>query len=59
MIMLAVQSKVNEMLSSKKSIDAIAKEVIRGDWGNGQDRKNNSQKPVMTIFRYKKGSMNS
>lgn len=32
--------KVNEMLSSKKSIDAIAKEVIRGDWGNGQDRKN-------------------
>lgn len=28
------------MLSSKKSIDAIAKEVIRGDWGNGQDRKN-------------------
>ena len=37
---VAVQSKVNEMLSSKKSIDAIAKEVIRGDWGNGQDRKN-------------------
>lgn len=28
------------MLSSKKSINAIAKEVIRGDWGNGQDRKN-------------------
>ena len=32
--------KVNEMLSSKKSINAIAKEVIRGDWGNGQERKN-------------------
>ncbi|MFZ2304610.1 MAG: hypothetical protein WAV75_03360 [Streptococcus suis] len=28
------------MLSSKKSINAIAKEVIRGDWGNGQERKN-------------------
>ena len=35
-----VQSKVNEILSSKKSIDTIAKEVIRGDWGNGQERKN-------------------
>lgn len=23
----------------KKSVDEIAKEVIRGDWGNGQDRK--------------------
>ena len=41
-----VQSKVNALLngsskpSNKKSIDEIAKEVIRGDWGNGQDRKN-------------------
>lgn len=40
-----VQNKVNELLgssstSNKKSIDEIAKEVIRGDWGNGQDRKN-------------------
>ena len=40
-----VQSKVNALLngsskpSNKKSIDEIAKEVIRGDWGNGQDRK--------------------
>lgn len=25
---------------SKKSIDEIAKEVIQGKWGNGQDRKN-------------------
>jgi hypothetical protein len=24
----------------KKSIDEIAREVIRGDWGNGADRKN-------------------
>ena len=24
----------------KKSIDELAREVIRGDWGNGQDRKN-------------------
>ena len=26
--------------SKKKSIDELAREVIRGDWGNGQDRKN-------------------
>lgn len=25
---------------AKKSVDEIAREVIRGDWGNGQDRKN-------------------
>ena len=42
----AVQSRVNEILSgtnskpSGKSIDEVAREVIRGDWGNGQDRKN-------------------
>lgn len=40
----AVQKRVNEMLSGKssspsKSIDAIAKEVINGYWGNGADRK--------------------
>lgn len=43
----AVQNRVNEILSGKsssqsnvKSIDTLAREVIRGDWGNGQDRKN-------------------
>ena len=43
----AVQNRVNEILSrrsstysSGKSIDTLAREVIRGDWGNGQDRKN-------------------
>jgi hypothetical protein len=25
--------------SSLKSVDEIAKEVIRGDWGNGDERK--------------------
>ena len=41
-----VQKLVNQMSSnkkvaaSKKSIDEIAKEVINGDWGNGQERKN-------------------
>ena len=47
-----IQAKVNEILNSssssstpvnKKSVDEIAKEVIRGDWGNGQDRKNRLQ----------------
>lgn len=42
----AVQARVNEILygsntsALSKSIDTIAREVIRGDWGNGQDRKN-------------------
>ena len=42
----AVQERVNEILygsntsAPSKSIDTIAREVIRGDWGNGQDRKN-------------------
>lgn len=43
----AVQNRVNEILSGKsssrsggKAIDTLAREVIRGDWGNGQDRKN-------------------
>lgn len=43
-----VQSEVNRLLnggsssssSSKKSIDTIAREVIQGKWGNGNDRKN-------------------
>ena len=42
----AVQNRVNEILSgtnsnsNRKSIDILAREVIRGDWGNGQDRVN-------------------
>lgn len=40
----AVQNRVNEKLGAdtsiaSKSIDEIANEVIRGDWGNGEDRK--------------------
>lgn len=40
----AVQERVNEMLSGKspqkllKSVDEIAREVIRGKWGNGEER---------------------
>ena len=40
-----VQAKVNELLagetkkSSKKSVTTIAKEVIAGKWGNGQERR--------------------
>ena len=30
--------------SQKKSIDVIAREVIAGDWGNGDDRKNRLKK---------------
>lgn len=46
----AVQNRVNEILSGSaskptgKSIDTLAREVIRGDWGNGQDRKNRLEK---------------
>ena len=42
----AVQNRVNEILgakprpSNRKSNEEIANEVIRGDWGNGADRKN-------------------
>lgn len=41
---LAVQNHVNEKLgagtqTSSKSIDEIANEVIRGEWGNGSERK--------------------
>lgn len=40
-----VQNRVNQILNVsshpvRKSVDTIAREVIRGDWGNGQDRKN-------------------
>lgn len=40
----AVQNRVNEILGSqpsapKKSIDELAREVIRGDWGNGAARR--------------------
>ena len=41
----AVQSRVNELLgnskpvASSKSIDELAHEVIRGNWGNGEARK--------------------
>ena len=42
----ALQNRVNEILYGSvskpngKSIDTLAREVIRGDWGNGQDRVN-------------------
>ena len=46
----AIQSIVNQKLGAgsssnlnKKSNETIANEVIRGDWGNGQDRKNRLQ----------------
>ena len=40
-----VQARVNQLLGLKpkpagKSIDTLAREVIRGDWGNGQQRYN-------------------
>ena len=36
----AVQKRVNEILyTPKKSVDEIAREVIHGDWGNGEERK--------------------
>lgn len=39
----AVQNRVNQLMSgssssASKSIDTLAKEVIQGKWGNGQDR---------------------
>lgn len=41
----AVQQRVNEILRGgggghKKSVDEIARECIRGNWGNGKDRRN-------------------
>ena len=40
-----IQAKVNELMGTStpvpsKSIDELAREVIQGKWGNGQDRKN-------------------
>lgn len=40
-----VQARVNELLGQKpkpagKTVDTLAREVIRGDWGNGQQRYN-------------------
>ena len=35
-----VNAKLNSGSPKKKSIDEIAREVIQGLWGNGQDRKN-------------------
>ena len=39
-----IQAKVNELMGAKttvssKSIDELAREVIAGNWGNGEDRK--------------------
>ena len=40
-VQAAVNAKLsgNSSTSNKKSIDEIAREVIRGDWGNGDERK--------------------
>ena len=40
----AVQNRVNEILTvtsapSKKTVDELAREVIRGEWGNGSERR--------------------
>ena len=34
-----VQEKIKKKETVDKSVDELAKEVIRGDWGNGQERK--------------------
>ena len=35
-----MQARVSALIKTpQKTIDEIAKEVIRGDWGNGQERK--------------------
>ena len=41
-ILIIVNNKlgVNSSTSNKKSNDEVAYEVIRGDWGNGEERKN-------------------
>lgn len=41
----AVQAKVNELVksSNKKSVETVAKEVIAGKWGDGEDRKKRLQ----------------
>ena len=40
----AIQNRVNEILTvnsvpSKKTVDELAREVIRGEWGNGSERR--------------------
>ena len=35
-----ITTESSTSVSTLKSIDEIAREVIRGDWGNGADRKN-------------------
>lgn len=35
---ITIQSGSSVTTTSKKSIDTIAREVIRGDWGNGEER---------------------
>ena len=35
----AVQDKVNELLTPKKTVDQLAKEVLDGKWGSGDARK--------------------
>lgn len=42
-IMQINQQRVSQPQANRKSIDEIAREVIRGNWGNGQDRKNRLQ----------------
>ena len=40
-----MQAKGNERVKSskKKSVEAVAKEVLAGKWGNGEDRKKRLQ----------------
>ena len=35
-----ITTESDASVSTLKSIDEIAREVIRGDWGNGADRRN-------------------
>ena len=37
---LNIKKTVEQTVTAVKSIDDLAKEVIRGDWGNGQERYN-------------------
>lgn len=37
---LTTASKVESKPTTKKTVDELAREVIRGNWGNGQERKN-------------------
>lgn len=42
--------------TGKKSTDTIAKEVIAGKWGNGNDRKKKLRQLGITIIRFRTGS---